>query len=177
LARRASAIAAIRKNASDGPVFVLDAGNALMGYWLSQASEGALTREAMDQMGYDAMAVGRLDLTMGVAHLRAIADEASFAVLSANLVRRETGLPVFNPYIVIQRDGVRVAILGLTEDVALDDAPDGESYELLPYDVTLASYLEDMAAQSDLIVVLSHVGLLDDNLLAESFAGIDVIIG
>lgn len=158
-------------------MFVLDAGDALMGYWLSEASQGALTREAMDQMEYDAMAVGGLDLKLGVAHLRAVADEASFAILSANLVERESGLPVFSPYIVIQRRGVRMGVLGLTEDVALDKAPDSDSYEILPYDVTLSAYLDDVAAQSDIVVLLSHVGVFDDKLLAERFDAIDVIIG
>ncbi len=156
---------------------MLDAGNALLGYWLSQASGGALVREAMDEMGYDAMAVGGLDLTLGVEALRAVADEASFSVLSANLVERETGRPVFAPYIVVHRGGIRLGVLGLTEDVALEGVPDGEAYEVLPYDATLSAYLDDVAAQSDVVVLLSHVGLYDDKLLAERFSAIDVIVG
>ncbi|MGC9359588.1 MAG: hypothetical protein ACP5G7_04320 [Anaerolineae bacterium] len=156
---------------------MLDAGNALMGYWLSQASRGALVREAMDEMGYDAMAVGGLDLTLGVEALRAVAEEASFSVLSANLVERETGRPVFAPYIVVHRGNVRLGVLGLTEDVALEGVPDGEAYEVLPYDATLSAYLDDVAAQSDVVVLLSHVGLYDDKLLAERFSAIDVIVG
>jgi len=134
-------------------------------------------REAMDEMGYDAMAVGGLDLTLGVDNLRAVADEASFAVLSANLVERKTGLPVFAPYIVIRRRGVRLGVLGLTEDTALEGVPDGKAYEVVPYEATLSAYLDDVAAQSDIVVLLSHVGLFDDKLLAERFGVIDVIVG
>lgn len=128
-------------------------------------------------MGYDAMAVGGGDLELGVAHLVDQADKASFAVLSANLISRESGLPVFSPYVVIQRAGVRVGVLGLTEDTALDQAPDGEDYEILSYDATVSTYIDDVAAQSDVIVLLSHIGLQDDRLLAESFDAIDVIVG
>ena len=177
MARRANAIQSIGQSVGGSPLLVLDAGNALLGYALSQESGGALTREAMDLMGYDAMAVGGGDLALGVAHLRALADEAAFAVLAANLVSRETGLPIFSPYVVIQRGGVRVGILGLTEDTALDQAPDAESYDVLSYDDTVAAYIEDVASQSDLIVLLSHVGLQDDKLLAERHDAIDVIVG
>lgn len=148
-----------------------------MGYWLSQASQGALQREAMEMMGYDAMTVGSQDLGLGVDQLRSLADEASFSILSANLVERETGLPAFTPYVVIERGGVRLGVLGLTEDSALDSAPDGQAYEMLPYQITVSAYLDDLAAQSDLIVLLSHVGLYDDKLLAEQFGAIDAIIG
>jgi 2',3'-cyclic-nucleotide 2'-phosphodiesterase (5'-nucleotidase family) len=167
----------VRRDAGRDPVIVLDAGNALMGYWLSQASGGTLIREAMDEMGYDAMAVGGLDLTLGVEALRAVADGAAFSVLSANLVERETGRPVFAPYIVVHRGDVRVGVIGLTENDALEGVPDGEAYEVLLYDATLSAYLADVTAQSDVVVLLSHVGLYDDKLLAERFDAIDVIVG
>jgi len=177
LARRANALQSIRQGIDEAPLLVLDAGNALLGYGTSYEQGGALTREAMDLMGYDAMAVGGVDLELGVAHLRSVADEAGFAVLSANLVSRDTGLPPFSPYVIIQRAGVRVGILGLTEDTALDQAPDAESYEVLAYDATLVAYIDDVAGQSDLVVLLSHVGLQDDKLLAETYDAIDVVIG
>ena len=78
---------------------------------------------------------------------------------------------------LVERAGVRVGILGLTEDTALDQAPDAESYEVLAYDATLAAYIDDVASQSDLVVLLSHVGLQDDKLLAETYDAIDVVIG
>jgi len=45
---------------------VLDAGNALLGAWVSLASEGRVTIEAMNAMGYDAMGVGMMEGIRGL---------------------------------------------------------------------------------------------------------------
>ena len=58
------------------PVLLLDAGHTLYGQRLSSDSDGRVVVEAMNSMGYDAMAIGRMELAMGMVTLEQRAGDA-----------------------------------------------------------------------------------------------------
>ncbi len=177
LARRASLIQRVREEA-EGPVLVLDAGNSLMGRPLALASEGRLLVEAMNEMGYDALAVGPGELAKGVDVLLERAAEAEFAVLSANLVWSETGEPLVEPYTLWERQGLRVAVIGATFREALSGLEGlWPGVELLDPVERVAHYVGELRPQADVVIVLSHLGIHEDKALAQAVEGIDIIIG
>jgi 2',3'-cyclic-nucleotide 2'-phosphodiesterase / 3'-nucleotidase len=69
--------------------------------------------EAMNYMGYDAQTAGNHDIETGHAVYDRIAGEYKFPLLAANAVNIKTGKPYFKPYKIIEKKGVRVAVLGL----------------------------------------------------------------
>jgi len=158
-------------------VLVLDAGGSLFGQALANASEGQVIVDAMNAMGYDAMAVGAAEVERGLDVLLQRAAEARFAVLSCNLVSASDGLPVFAPYLVIERGGRRFGVIGVSEP-ALAELP-GLSGRVLVVDPVEAvgQYLPAVQAQSDVVIVLSHLGFELDTWLAQSVPGIHVIVG
>ncbi len=69
--------------------------------------------EAMNYMGYDAQTAGNHDVETGHAVYDRIAKEYKFPLLAANAINIKTGKPYFKPYQIIEKKGVRIAVLGL----------------------------------------------------------------
>ena len=116
LARVASRVAAIR--AEGAPVLLLDSGDTIEGTPLEalharSGRPGDPTVRAMNAAGYDAMCVGNHEFDFGLGVLDRARRDARFPFLSANIVD-DGGSPVFRPYAVFDRAGIRIGVLGLT---------------------------------------------------------------
>ena len=177
LARRASLIEQTRDSV-EGALLVVDSGNTLMGDPLSLRSEGRVIVHAMNAMGYDALGVGTGELMKGPEVLRQRIGEATFPVLSANMVDRASGEPVLEPYAIIERGGVRFGVIGITDASALQGLESSwPGVTILEAKQTLSRYVPEIDSQVDLIVVLARMGSQDAASLAYGVPGIDVIVG
>ncbi len=67
----------------------------------------------MNYMDYDAATIGNHDIEAGHAVYDKLNEEFDFPWLAANAINTETNEPYFKPYHIIQKKGVKVAILGL----------------------------------------------------------------
>ncbi len=176
MARRATLIKQV-KGQTDHPVLVLDAGNTLFGQWVALQSEGRAIIDAMNAMGYDAMTVGMVDASQGVERLRQRAEEATFPILSSNLLDADKN-PILPPYTILERDGLRVGVIGVTEPSAADElARRNIKVNALDPVQSVRRHLAEIRDQVDLVIVLSHLGIEDDQVLAQAVSGIDVIVG
>lgn len=176
LARRASAIKSLIVK-EEGVPFVFDAGSSLMGEWLSLRTEGRVMVEAMSQMGYDAMVIGHQDLLKGLEVTKQRAQEATFAVLSANLVSKEDGKPIFDPYAVIIKRGVRLGVIGLSDQMTLSMPGVADKAKLLDPQQVARRYVSELEGRVDAIIILSRLGLEEDRALAYAVPGIQIIVG
>lgn len=138
-------------------------------------SEGRIIVEAMNALGYDAMAVGSPDLRNGLDVLLQRAQEAHFAILSCNILSLESKDLLFPPHTIIERDGVRYGILGVSDPEATPGL--GDVAQVLNPVESVRKYLPEVSAQSDVVILLSHLGLEEDKALAQAVPGIDVIVG
>ncbi len=77
------------------------------------AKEKHLYAEVMNYMKYDAAAVGNHDIETGHKVYDKFTKELNFPWLAANAVREDNGKPYFKPYYVINRKGVKLAVLGM----------------------------------------------------------------
>lgn len=171
MARRATLIRQEREKSQR--VLVLEAGN-----WLANDREPALTSrgrtsvQAMNLMGYDAAALGLLDITkLGLAELQARMAEAAFPILSANATVVATGDLLAQPYKVFEIDGRRIGVLGLT-----DPGSTAEIHVTDPLEA-IRRWLPEVQQEADIIILLSHAGLTTDQRIVEELDGIDVVIG
>jgi 2',3'-cyclic-nucleotide 2'-phosphodiesterase (5'-nucleotidase family) len=175
VARRAAKIKAVRANAKD-TVLLFDAGGALFGQSLARASEGRVIIDAMNLLGYDAMVVGRADLSMGMELFLARVAEARFPILACNLVGKD-GKLLLPPYTILERNGVRYGILGVT-DLETGNAPGVVQWaDVLDPVESVRKRLPELQEQSDVTIVLSRLGLEADRSLAQAVPGISVIVG
>ena len=175
MARRATFIKDERELAT-GPLLVLDAGNALFGYWPSIEAEGTIMVEAMNAMGYDAMALGRYDLYLGLEILARRMEEAQFPMLSTNLTTTDGEL-VAQSHVVLERDGLTFGIIGLTEPDATELPGVGAMIKVEDPVSAARPLIEALRGKVDVLIVLSHLGLDADLSLAEAIEGIDIIVG
>lgn len=157
---------------------MLDAGGTLYGERLALESDGEVVVAAMNQMGYDAMAVGSVEFWKGEQVLMQRAEQAAFPVLSCNLVIAETGKLLLDPYVIIERGGLRIGLLGVTELDALQGWGDAVARLAIQEPVAAVQrYLPEVAGQSDLVILLSHLGYEEDLALIDRVPGIDLVVG
>ena len=69
--------------------------------------------EVMNYTGFDAASVGNHDVEMGHEVFNQLNREFDFPWLAANILHVRTGRPYFKPYTIIEREGVKVAVIGL----------------------------------------------------------------
>ncbi len=72
-----------------------------------------ITSEIMNYMKYDAGNVGNHDVETGRVTLDRWAEQCDMPVLGANIIDNATGKPHFKPYEIFERDGVKIALLGM----------------------------------------------------------------
>ena len=98
-------------------LILLDAGDTLLGAPSAALAiaEGVVPPivAAMNRLRYDAMTLGNVDAGLGWPVLAGARAAAAFPWLSANAVLPDGGTALA-PYAVLERDGVRVGVLGLT---------------------------------------------------------------
>ncbi len=82
-----------------------------------------INAEVMNFMRYDAATVGNHDIEAGHRVYDRLAADYGFPLLAANAVEKATGKPYFNPFVIIQRNGFRIAVLGLVTSAIPDWLP------------------------------------------------------
>jgi 2',3'-cyclic-nucleotide 2'-phosphodiesterase / 3'-nucleotidase len=104
----------------DQEVILLDNGDLIQGdpmsyfYNFEDTSGTHIFADALNFMGYDAATIGNHDIETGHDVYDRFAREINFPWLTANAINKETDEPYFQPYTIIERKGVRIAVLGLT---------------------------------------------------------------
>ncbi|MDQ7824446.1 MAG: 5'-nucleotidase C-terminal domain-containing protein [Candidatus Eremiobacteraeota bacterium] len=179
IARIAGGIKELRSGNSEGTI-VLDGGDFFEGSFYSKFSQGEIVGKSYEKIGFDAIALGNHDVTWGLGPGSAVMRGAGAAILSANMkppVKESPAVDLIRPYTVIERKGLKIGILGLTCREAETATPGrGE----IAFDDPVAAarnFVGELKGETDLMVVLSHLGYSDDVKLAKSVEGIDVIVG
>jgi len=169
---------------SDERFIILSGGDMWTGPALSTATRGEAMIDVMNAMGYRAAAIGNHDFDFDLENLQARADQANFPLLSANLSYRDDGsIPEFaDPYVILDTNGVKVGILGLTtKETKIDTKPEAvDDLEFGAYEETIETYVPIMREEgADLILLISHLCAGDTAKLALFAAehGIAVIGG
>lgn len=146
---------------------------------LTEATEGQANIQLMNKVPFDAVTIGNNE---GIGNTKRILnqlyDDAHFPVVLANLFDIEDGkLPEWaKPYHILEtKNKMRVGVIGLTAPLYLSYLPNGwqprESFEVLP------ELLKELTPKTDIIILLSHMGIIEDEHMAEMYEDINVIIG
>ena len=140
-------------------VFLFDSGDIFTGA-LAKLTEGRLAFELMITMGYDAMAIGNHEFEYGHEVFAWQKNRAPFPVLGANFFYKDTDHPYAQPHAVIERNGVRIGVIGIMgQDAVSAIIP---SF-IAPLDVTVPAEavqrsVDELRDEVDLIVLLTHQG-------------------
>lgn len=172
---------------------LLDAGDAVGSGNITFLPGGEPILDRMNAAGYDAMSVGNREFHFSSIGFRAKLSRAKFPVLCANIRLNQSGesppddvvntaqsgLPVTSHKIFETKTG-NVLVFGLTVPmITVRMAVRKVSAFIFEDPIHFASaYVPQMLEKyrPDLVIALTHIGIKQDRLLAESVPGIDLII-
>ncbi|MBE3924047.1 bifunctional UDP-sugar hydrolase/5'-nucleotidase [Vibrio parahaemolyticus] len=105
--------------AEGGSVLLLSGGDINTGVPESDLQDAEPDFKGMSKIGYDAMALGNHEFDNPLDVLFKQQDWANFPMLSANIYDQKTGKRLFQPYAMFNKQGIKIAVIGLTtEDTA-----------------------------------------------------------
>lgn len=118
LAAQKTLVDGIRKEvaAAGGSVLLLSGGDINTGVPESDLQDAEPDFRGMNLIGYDAMAVGNHEFDNPLSVLRQQEKWAKFPLLSANIYQKSTGERLFKPWALFKRQGLNIAVIGLTTD-------------------------------------------------------------
>lgn len=119
LARVSTYVDSLRNTLGHDKVILLDNGDILQGqptayyYNFIDTVTPHIVSRIYDYMGYDATSIGNHDIETGHSVYDRYSKQTHVPVLSANTILTATGKPYFPPYKIIERNGIRIAIVGM----------------------------------------------------------------
>lgn len=143
----------------ENPDLVLDSGDAFQGLPVSNHSKGEEMAEAMNTVGYNAMAIGNHEFDFGYNQLLKLQSKVKFPMLSSNIYKN--GKRVFKPSTVIKRNGVRYGIIGVTTpETKIKTSPDAvKNVEFKDPLNSVRNAMKHIDGKVDVYIVLSHLGI------------------
>jgi len=169
-------------------LLILDAGDLLFKKYsapvpeneMKMATEKAkLIIDSLNLMGYDVLAIGDDDLSLGKEFLLEMSRKANFPFLSSNIIDEATGKPVFQTSLIKKSNGLRIGIFSLLAPDTLPNPYDPRKKELTlrsPTE-TAQAMVKELQPKTDLIILLSHLGYPKDVEMAQTVPGIHLIVG
>lgn len=177
LARIAALFREIRRETA-GAVLALDNGDTFHGTMPAVQTAGEALVPPLAALALDAM-TAHWEFAYGIDRLLGIGRRLPYPVLAANC-RDAVGALPFPPFMVVERAGVRVGVVGLAAVVAAHLLPpaDRDRFEFTLGERELRAHIPRLRREHavDLVVVLSHLGFPHDCKLAAAVPGIDVLL-
>ncbi len=181
---RAASVIGHWKMTEPNPVLV-HAGDFMVGSLMFNTYFGVPELQILNQLGFDAIVLGNHEFDVGPLSLTGILAGSSlnpdFHILGSN-VKNLDQVPQLEPFVknrVIKEIGnVAVGFIGITTPAAnIESNP----APLFIDDQIVQTVMENMmylrGEGAEIIIVLSHLGLALDMMIAEYLSGVDVIVG
>jgi 5'-nucleotidase / UDP-sugar diphosphatase len=148
-----------RERAGCQDCILLNAGDLAQGTPVSTIFHGMPVFEIANLLGIDAATLGNHDFDYGWMQTRKFMSVSRYPIVSANIAGGRGELFTREPYVILNVNGLRVAVLG-----AMTDTLDSLSLPKLlgewhttPVVETVRKYAKELRAKSDLIVLLAHI--------------------
>lgn len=160
-------------------VFLFDIGDfADRWHPYTEGTMGKGNVELLNEVGYNAVTIGNNEgITLPHDGLDTLYADAEFDVIAANLykpghIRPEWSIP---SKIYETKNGTKIGVTGVTTYYR-------KLYELLGWELAepfteLEIQLNRLKKEADIIIVLSHLGIHDDEKIASQFPFVDLILG
>lgn len=178
----AAAVGACRDTA--GLVLLVDAGDRWTGnaYVDKTPAPGKPVVELMNRLGYDAATLGNHEFDHGQAYLGRMLDSMEFPVVCANVVSDTCTFPQLPASVVLERDGVKIGIVGVVTNYEGPGHPAGhkQSFAGLRFPDPQQEAIrraEELRPQVDVLLLLSHMGDDRDAELLAREGRYDALIG
>ena len=124
-----------------------------------------------EQIGCDAINVGQYEFGGGEQFLLETASTTQIPFISANLINTQTNQLLFNPYIIIEREGLKIAVIGLTNLLPKTI----KNIRANDYITVGKSMIKKVKDNVDIIVMLVNANRADQKTLTKEFKEANLI--
>lgn len=115
----------------------------------------------MNFMKYDAMVLGNHEFNFGLDLVERIIKQAEFPVLAANATYKADKTNLAEKYTMIEKDGVKIAVIGLTNpNVPRWDGDKVSDLQFADMAETAKNIVAEVKDEADIIVAIAHSGLV-----------------
>ncbi|MGL5273214.1 MAG: bifunctional metallophosphatase/5'-nucleotidase [Phocaeicola sp.] len=166
-------------------MLLFDCGDFSQGTPYYNLFKGELEVKIMNEIGYDAIAIGNHEFDFGLENMAQIFRMAKFPILSANY--HFEGTPVeglVKQYTIFYRDGIKIGVFALgtpLEGMVQAKCREGVRYENPVEAAQRVTQQLKEVEKCDLIICLSHLGWQNsdtcDEVLIPNTRNIDIVIG
>ena len=136
--------------------------------------------ELMNQTGFDLSTVGNHEWDGEIVSLENDIERAKFPFLCANVFIPDNVKLDIKPFVTIEQQGVKMAVVGLIEirhDGIPGTHPDKIKEVSFKHPKAVLLDYKYLRNQNDVVILLSHCGFEDDMELAQANPWLDAIIG
>ncbi|GAB7219497.1 bifunctional UDP-sugar hydrolase/5'-nucleotidase UshA [Vibrio comitans] len=164
MAARKTLIDQIREEVESegGAVLLLSGGDINTGVPESDLLDAEPDFKGMTLLGYDAMALGNHEFDNPLSVLEKQQEWAEFPMLSANIYDKESQTRKFQPYQMFEKEGLKIAVIGLTtEDTAKIGNPEYiQALDFRDPKPEAKQLLEEIeqSEQPDITIAVTHMG-------------------
>ncbi len=183
MARLATLIGMTRQ--TNPNVMLFHSGDLFVGDFMFQEYLGIAELGIMKALQYDALELGNHEFDLYPSTLKYVLSQAGFPnegfpVLCANLdMTDDPQMPYFvQPYIIKDVGNTRIGIFGLATELT-NQISNPAPLSMLPPLSEAPRWIDTLKIghNCDLVILLSHLGVFEDQLLASTVGGIDIILG
>jgi 2',3'-cyclic-nucleotide 2'-phosphodiesterase (5'-nucleotidase family) len=157
---------------------LLNAGDVVQGSPVSTIFHGLPIYEVVNLFGYDAGTLGNHDFDYGWRQARKFVETAKYPIACANVVDRKGRAFTRKPYVVLNTNGVRVAVIGAMTDEfgVLTTPPLRGEWHTVPLMETMRRYVAEARSRADVVVALVHVTPAEEAALLQLSPDLPVIV-
>ncbi|MBU3127094.1 5'-nucleotidase C-terminal domain-containing protein [Clostridium tagluense] len=113
---------------------------------------------AMNEMGYDTWSMGNHEFNYGIPTLQKISSKFTGTVLCGNVFDK-AGKSIGKPYKIIEKDGVKIAIIGMvTPHITKWDGPNLVGYTVTNPVVETRKAVDELKGKVDVMIATMHAG-------------------
>ena len=160
---------------SNPRTLVLDAGDFFT--MSKNLLKDSLVCEAYATIPYDGILLGDQELTRDEKFLNNVLPKLESSIILSNL--EEPSLSFVRKYKVIKRGGLSIGVIGILGGNAMKYYPKNikDSIVLTDPASTVNEIVKRIRPRTDVIILLSHQGFDQDQVLAKSLKGVNIILG
>ncbi len=177
-ARLKTAIEQERANC-DGACFLLDGGDEFQGSGPATWSEGEVILGPLNAFGIDVFVPGNWEPAYGPEKFKETMARLACPVICYNFHDTVTGKRLFAPSLTLERQGVKISFVGITDIGASKRQPPAEFRGMDTARIEgLRDFVKELRAREepDLVVAITHTGLSIARQIAREMPKFDVIL-
>jgi len=128
--------------------------------------------EGYNRVGCDAINVGHYEMLNGLSFLKSMEEKTEIPFLSANLRDAQTNELLFEPFLIIEKESLKIGIVGVT-----DKLPDTTKSMVADNYIEAGNhYIDEASNQADIIVIMVNSDRKTYSELPTLFANADFIV-